>query len=77
MEELTARQESVLEFVRLFIEQKGYPPTRQEIADAFDFASANGAEQHLRALEHKGFITIAPGISRGIALPRPARSSRK
>ena len=44
------------------------PPTRQEIAVAFGFRSANAAEEHLRALARKGMIELLPGSSRGIRI---------
>jgi repressor LexA len=46
----------------------GYPPTRAEIARQLGFRSANAAEDHLRALERKGMITIEAGAARGIRL---------
>src|SRR5438105_13468067 len=66
MEELTARQAEVLRLVRELTEVSGYPPTRAEIAARMGFKSVNAAEQHLRALEKKGWIEIAEGASRGI-----------
>jgi len=42
------------------------PPTRAEIAASMGFRSANAAEDHLRALDRKGAITLTPGMSRGI-----------
>lgn len=66
--ELTARQNEVLKFIRSYISKHGFPPTRQEICDSFGWAYASAAESHLRAIERKGFITIAPGLWRGIAI---------
>ncbi len=74
--DLTGRQREILSFVKAFLEERGYPPTRQEIAEAFGFRSVNAAEQHLRALEAKGAITIAAGVSRGISLPLPAKARK-
>jgi repressor LexA len=68
MRELTPRQQQVLELVRDFIEERGMPPTRAEIARALGFRSANAAEEHLRALERKGVLNLYPGTSRGIRL---------
>ena len=50
------------------------PPTRQEIADALGFRSANAAEEHLRALARKGVIELLPGSSRGIRIAGEAAS---
>jgi repressor LexA len=66
--ELTPRQRQVLELIRDTLEATGMPPTRAEIAQALSFRSANAAEEHLRALERKGVITLVPGASRGIQL---------
>ncbi len=68
MHELTARQEQVLRLIRTHIEATGVPPTRSEICAELGFRSPNAAEQHLRALAHKGVIEMAPGTSRGIRL---------
>lgn len=55
---LTSRQKEVFEFVRLYIEKYSMPPTRQEIADAFEFKSVNAAQQHLLAISRKGWLTL-------------------
>lgn len=64
--ELTNTQKQVLEYIKGFAATTGYPPTRSEICGAFKWASINSAENHIRALERKGAISIVPGISRGI-----------
>lgn len=65
---LTSRQEAVLSFVRDFRRDKGYPPTRREIAAALGFKSQNAAEEHLVALAKKGVLRLERGISRGIVV---------
>jgi len=68
MDELTARQAEVLQLIADFLQNTGFPPTRAEIAAQLGFRSANAAEDHLRALERKGYIEMLPGASRGIRL---------
>lgn len=65
---LTARQAEILELIRGYVTEEGCPPTRAEIADTLGFRSPNAAEDHLRALERKGYIELVPGASRGIRL---------
>ncbi len=65
---LTDRQAQILGLIEQAIVRTGFPPTRAEIAQTLGFKSANAAEDHLRALEKKGYISIAPGASRGIRL---------
>lgn len=72
---LTARQEEILELIMLAIEESGLPPTRAEIANRLGFASANAAEEHLRALAKKGYIELSPGTSRGIRITNSNHSS--
>jgi len=67
-EELTLKQQKILDFVRKTIEKTGFPPTRAEIAKAFRYSSPNAAEDHLRTLERKGALELTPGASRGIRL---------
>jgi len=68
MDELTARQAEVLQLIADFLQATGFPPTRAEIAAQLGFRSPNAAEDHLRALERKGYIEMLPGASRGIRL---------
>lgn len=68
MDALTERQEEILQTIRDFIEENGYPPTRAEIAEILGFRSVNAAEDHLKALERKGYIEIQAGASRGIRI---------
>ena len=68
MKILTKRQEEILNLIKTHILDYGFPPTRADIANALGFKSPNAAEQHLRAIEKKGFITILSGASRGIVL---------
>lgn len=69
MIKLTKRQQQILELIKDYIDETGYPPTRAEIAGQLGFRSANAAEEHLKALAKKGAIEIVPGASRGIRLP--------
>jgi repressor LexA len=68
MDELTPRQAEVLRLIADFLQSTGFPPTRADIAQALGFRSANAAEDHLRALERKGYIEMLPGASRGLRL---------
>ena len=68
MRDLTVRQEEILNLIKSYLKTQGFPPTRADIAKTFGFKSHNAAEQHLRAIEKKGFISILPGASRGIVL---------
>ncbi|RRJ84659.1 transcriptional repressor LexA [Aestuariirhabdus litorea] len=69
MQKLTARQAEILAFIKSYLEDSGFPPTRAEIAKELGFKSPNAAEEHLKALARKQAIEIIPGASRGIRIP--------
>jgi len=54
--ELTKRQQAVLHYIVECIRDRECPPTIAEICGEFGIASTNGANDHLLALEKKGFI---------------------
>ncbi len=55
--ELTARQRELLEFIERFTAEEGYPPTIVEMGRAMGIRSKNGVNDHLIALQRKGYIT--------------------
>jgi repressor LexA len=69
---LTERQQMVLDFIRSSIADRGYPPTLREIGARMGIRSTNGVNDHLRALERKGYLTREDMKSRAL---RPTTSS--
>ncbi len=70
MQKLTQRQKMVLEFIQTTIDTDGYPPTLREIGNFMGIRSTNGVNDHLRALERKGYLTRKDMKSRTL---RPTR----
>jgi len=68
MQGLTKRQEQTLDFIRSSIEDRGYPPTLREIGEHMGIRSTNGVNDHLRALERKGYLTREDMKSRALKL---------
>src|SRR4029077_16038940 len=54
--ELTDRQKEVLSFIQESITGRGYPPTLREIGERMGIRSTNGVNDHLKALEKKGYL---------------------
>jgi repressor LexA len=71
MHGLTDRQLEVLRFIARQIDDAGYPPTIREIGEALDIRSTNGVNDHLKALERKGYLSRDPAKSRAL-IPTPA-----
>src|SRR5215472_6258750 len=66
MQGLTQRQQMVLDFIRQSIVDRGYPPTLREIGARMGIRSTNGVNDHLRALERKGYLTREDMKSRAL-----------
>jgi repressor LexA len=67
MTTLTPRQRRILAYIR----GCDIPPTRREIGDACGISSTSVVAYNLDVLEAAGYITITPGVARGIRLTGP------
>jgi repressor LexA len=67
---LTARQREVLEFIRHFMTQAGYPPTVREIGAHFGFVPRSVFD-HLKALQRKGVLRRVASKSRSLQILDP------
>ncbi len=65
---LTKRQQQIFEFILSNVKQFGYPPSIPEVQDKFSFKSPNAVQDHLGALERKGYISRRAHKSRGIEI---------
>jgi repressor LexA len=66
--ELTEIQKNILDFLIDQIKGQGIPPTLADIAKSFKYKNRSTVQQHLQAIERKGFIKKNPKLSRGIEL---------
>ena len=73
MEELTDRQKEVLTFILKETEVRGFPPTIREIGEELEIHSTNGVNDHLKALERKGYVTRGEQQSRSLVPTKRAR----
>lgn len=65
MEELTPRQEEILDFIKDFYRENGMPPTVREISDHYGISSSSMFD-HLSALQKKGYLKRASRKSRSL-----------
>jgi repressor LexA len=66
--QLTKIQKAILDFIIEMKSGSGLTPTLAEIAKKFGYKNRSTAQQHLQAIEKKGFIKRSPKLSRGIEL---------
>lgn len=70
--ELTARQRRILDTIRAWMDQKGYPPTVREIGDAVGLVSPSSVAYQLKELERKGYLRRDPHRPRAVDVRPPA-----
>jgi len=76
-DQLTDRQEEILNFIKQFRSETGYPPTLREIGKKFDISSTFGVKRHLDALVKKGYLNIESNASRGISFQKDDDNDNK
>lgn len=67
---LTKRQHEIYEYVRGFLDEQGYAPSLEEIAEHFGLSSVATVHEHLENLQSKGMLRRDPNRSRAVELVR-------
>jgi repressor LexA len=65
---VTDRQRAILDFLRGFVDEHGYPPTVREIGEAVGLRSPSTVHAHLAQLERAGLLRRDPTKPRAIEL---------
>jgi repressor LexA len=65
---ISDKQREMLAFIEGFVEEKGYPPTYEEIRTGLKISSKSLVNYHLEALENAALLTRSPNTPRGIRL---------
>ncbi|MCX7623136.1 MAG: transcriptional repressor LexA [Thermomicrobium sp.] len=73
---LTKRQQEILEFIRAFVDEHGFPPTVREIQAGLGISSTSVVDYNLNVLEYLKLIRRNRNISRGIELLERRQRSR-
>lgn len=68
MKTLLSKQRSILDFIRQFLQDRGYPPTIRDIVSGCGISSTSIVDYNLNILERKGHIRRHREVSRGIEL---------
>jgi repressor LexA len=77
MDDLTQRQNEILEFLRTHEREQGTVPSLREIARSFGFRSMTAAADHIRALRQKGYLAHQPRRARSHRVLSPLDSLRR
>ncbi len=73
---LSPKQTRILQFIRKFIDTRGYPPTVRDIVSGCKISSTSVVAYNLTRLETAGYIRRHADISRGIELITNQRGNR-
>ncbi len=65
---LSSRQQHIINFIRNFLLDRGYPPSVRDIASGCGISSTSVVAYNLDVLERRGYIRRHAEISRGIEL---------
>lgn len=76
MKEITERQKEVLNFISEFTEQNSFPPTVREISNHFGI-SLRAVQDHILALQKKGYLSQAQRHSRSIKVLSDTRDKNQ
>ena len=68
MATLTKKQKGVYDFIKNYINKKGFSPTFEEIKKHFKLSALSGVHQYIETLKEKGFLTKSDYSARGIEL---------
>ncbi|NQU83561.1 MAG: transcriptional repressor LexA [Parcubacteria group bacterium] len=74
MPNLTKKQKQIFDFIRSFIERKGYSPTFEEIKRFLKLKALSGVYQHVNAIIDKGYIVRDENATRGLEIRKPGSS---
>lgn len=67
-ENITKKQQEILDYIKAQISKKGFPPSVREICAAVNLKSTSSVHTYLSALEKKGYIRRDPAKSRCIEI---------
>ncbi len=65
---ITKKQQEILDYMKLCIKEKGYPPAVREICEAVNLKSTSSVHAHLETLEKNGYIRKDPTKPRAIEI---------
>ena len=76
-DQLTERQNKILDYIRYVTRVRSYPPSVREIGEAVGLSSSSTVHNHLNQLERRGLIRRDPSKSRTVQLVQDAEVDKQ
>ncbi|MDQ2944094.1 MAG: transcriptional repressor LexA [Candidatus Dormibacteraeota bacterium] len=76
-DQLTDRQNKILDYIRIVTKTRNYPPSVREIGEAVGLSSSSTVHNHLNQLERRGLIKRDPSKSRTVQLVRDQEADKQ
>lgn len=73
MHNLTKRQKQIFDYIKSFVDKKGFSPTLEELKKYLKLKALSGVYQHVNALIEKGYITRDENATRGLGVRKPGK----
>jgi repressor LexA len=70
----TDRQQRILDTIRAFTAERGYPPSVREIGERVGLSSSSTVQSHLKTLERRGLLRRDPTKPRALVASGDAKS---
>ena len=70
---MTAKQRKIFDFIEYFIEENGYSPTFQQIADKMKLRSLATVSKHIDRIIAEGYLTKKDKAKNGLSIPKNKR----
>jgi repressor LexA len=68
----TEKQQRIIEVIREYTLERGYPPSVREIGERVGLSSSSTVQSHLKTLERRGLLKRDPTKPRALTAPRSA-----
>jgi repressor LexA len=75
MDNVTARQQRILDYIQRTVTERGYPPTVREIGEAVGLTSSSSVHAQLANLQRQGLVRRDPSKPRAMELSGSVRKS--
>ena len=71
MEKISAKQQQILDYIRNYIREQGFPPAVRDICKGVGLRSPSSVHGHLQTLQRLGYIERRDGKTRGLNIIAP------